>query len=59
VIKDCAAGGIRRVWMYRRSPAAVAFCESHGMTVIAGECPLMFLPDTGWVHRLHGWFRGV
>ena len=59
VVKDCADAGIRRVWMYRRSPAAVAFCEAHGMSVIAGECPLMFLPNTGWVHRFHGWLHGV
>ncbi len=59
IVKDCADAGIRRVWMYRRSAAAVAFCEAHGMTVIAGECPLMYLPETGWVHRLHGWLHGV
>jgi len=57
VVNDCADAGIRRVWMYRRSPAAVAFCEAHRMTVIAGECPLMYLPQTGWIHRLHGWLH--
>src|SRR5437763_12800487 len=31
VVKDCAAAGIRRVWMYRRSPAALAFCEANGI----------------------------
>ena len=59
LVKDCADAGIRRVWMYRRSPAAVSFCEAHGMSVIAGECPLMFLPQTGWIHRFHGWLHGV
>jgi predicted CoA-binding protein len=59
VVKDCADAGIRRVWMYRRSPAAVAFCEAQAMSVIAGECPLMYLPRTGWIHRLHGWLHGV
>ena len=38
----------------RRTP-----CEAQGMSVIAGECPLMYLPQTGWVHRLHGWLHGV
>jgi uncharacterized protein len=59
VVKDCADAGITRVWMYRGSPSAVAFCEAHGMTVIAGECPMMFLPKVGWVHRLHRWVKGV
>jgi predicted CoA-binding protein len=59
VVKDCADAGIRRVWMYRKSPAAVAFCEAHGMSVIAGECPMMFLPQVGFIHRLHRWIRGV
>ena len=59
VVKECADAGIRRVWMYRRSPAAVAFCEAHGISVIAGECPMMFLPKTGFIHRLHGWLHGV
>src|SRR3954447_10903888 len=25
-VKDCVAAGIRRVWLYRRAPAAEAFC---------------------------------
>src|SRR3954470_9607154 len=28
VVRDCAAAGIRRVWMYRRSPEAESFCAS-------------------------------
>jgi predicted CoA-binding protein len=65
VLEDCAQAGIRNVWLYRAagagavSPAAVGFCESHGIAVVAGECPFMFLPDTGWFHRLHGLCRKV
>ena len=59
VVKDCVDAGIRRVWMYRRSPAAMAICEAHGISVIADECPLMFLPHPGFIHRLHGWLKGV
>jgi predicted CoA-binding protein len=58
VVKDCAAAGIRRVWLLRRSPAAVAFCDANGISVIAGECPLMYLRDMGWIHRFHGWLKG-
>ncbi len=55
IVKDCAAAGIRRVWMCRHSPAAEAFCAANGMAVIAGECPMMFLENAGWLHRFHRW----
>ena len=63
VIRDCADAGIRRVWMYRAvgkgavSADAVKFCESHGISVVAGECPFMFLPEAAWIHRAHGALR--
>jgi predicted CoA-binding protein len=63
VLEDCERAGIRHVWLYRAagagavSPSAVSFCESHGIAVIGGECPFMFLPESGWFHRLHGFCR--
>ena len=60
VVRDCAAAGVKRVWMYRAvgkgavSDAAIAFCRSNGMSVIPGECPFMFLPGGSWIHRFHG-----
>jgi predicted CoA-binding protein len=60
VVRDCAEAGIKRVWMYRAAGRgavtgeAVEFCEAHGMSVIPGECPFMFLPGSGWFHRFHG-----
>ena len=59
VVEDCAAAGITRVWMYRASGEAIRFCEANGISVIAGECPLMFLPEAAWFHRFHGWLRRV
>ncbi|HEV2470346.1 MAG TPA: CoA-binding protein [Candidatus Sulfotelmatobacter sp.] len=65
VVADCAAAGIRKIWMYRAAGAgavsekAVEFCRAHGMEVIPGECPFMFLPHAGGVHRLHGFFRKI
>jgi uncharacterized protein len=56
-VKDCAAAGIRRVWLYRRAPAAEAFCVKNAIDLITGECPLMYLPDQAWPHRLHRWFH--
>ncbi len=65
VVHECFAAGIRRVWMYRAGglgavdDEAVKFCESHGISVIPGECPFMFLPQGAWFHRLHGFVRKI
>ena len=63
VVRQCHAAGIREVWLYRAvgagsvSPEALEFCAANGMSVIAGECPFMFLPESAWFHRLHGFCR--
>ena len=65
VVRDCAEAGVRRVWMYRAggqgavSVKAVGFCESNGIDVIPGECPLMFLPGSAWFHKFHGWIKKI
>jgi predicted CoA-binding protein len=56
-IQECAALGIRHVWMHRAfgagsvSEEAAAWGRENGLRVIAGGCPLMFSPvsDTGHV----------
>jgi predicted CoA-binding protein len=56
VLEDCAAAGVRRVWMFRAAPAGTAeFCRQHDIGLIAGYCPHMFLPGAAWFHRFHGW----
>ena len=65
VVTDCADAGIRRIWMYRAggkgavSEKAVAFCQEHGIQVIPGQCPFMFLPGAAGVHKFHGFFRKI
>jgi predicted CoA-binding protein len=60
VVEECAQAGVDTIWMYRAvgpgavNPSALLFCKSKGIRVIAGECPFMFLPDTGLPHRIHG-----
>ncbi len=56
-VRDCAAAGVRQVWFRRGARElgdAVAFCRERGIGVVVGQCPLMFLPDAGFVHRFHG-----
>jgi len=65
VAGECAEAGIRRIWMHRAggrgavSEKAVEFCRARGMQVVPGECPLMFLPESGGIHRLHGFLRKI
>jgi uncharacterized protein len=63
VVRECHSAGVRNVWLYRAtgdgavSPAALAFGEAQNVLVVAGECPFMFLPETPWFHRVHGFCR--
>lgn len=64
VTRDCAEAGISRVWLHRGagtgavSQEAVDFCRQHGMHLVAGHCPYMFLPETEFFHRFHGvWMK--
>jgi len=65
VVHDCAEAGITRIWMHRGaglgavSRSAVEFCKSQGMAVVPGECPFMFFPNTGSVHRFHGFIKKI
>lgn len=65
VVRECAAAGVKRIWMFRGggqgavTPEAVRFCEENGISVIPGECPFMFLPGSMWFHRLHGFVRKI
>lgn len=65
VVEDCAAAGVRNVWIYRAggrgavSPVATAFCVRNGIRVVDGHCPFMFFPETKFVHRLHGFVQKI
>jgi hypothetical protein len=58
VVRAAAAHGIRRVWLQQgaASPEAIRFCEDNGISVVHGECVLMYLkPSTSWIHGAHRW----
>lgn len=61
IVQDCATAGVARVWMHQGggpgavSQNAIKYCQDHGMQVIAGYCPFMFMPGTPFVHRFHAW----
>ncbi len=50
VVRDCAEAGVKRVWMHNNtmagssvSPEAVKFAKEHGISVIDGACPMMWM----------------
>ena len=65
VVRDCAEAGIKRIWMYRGggqgsvSAEAVEFCRVHGIELVPGQCPFMFLPPVRSVHRFHRFFSKI
>ena len=57
LVRDAAAAGITRVWLQQgaESENAIRFCEEQGISVVAGECIIMFAEPTGFGHKLHRW----
>lgn len=57
-VRRCHELGIEYVWMHRGvgagsvSAAAAEYGRQHGMLVIEGACPLMFLPNADPGHKL-------
>ncbi|MDJ0769625.1 MAG: CoA-binding protein [Ilumatobacter sp.] len=64
VIGDCADRGITHIWLHKGagpgavSSEAVKVAQARDLDVVDGACPLMFLTDTGWLHRMHRRFSG-
>jgi predicted CoA-binding protein len=60
ILHDCAEAGITLVWMYGISGSkdlpseAQKICDRHGMKLVPGYCPFMFMDGSAWYHRFHG-----
>lgn len=60
VVTELGEAGATLVWLYGVSgekdvsSEAVSYCRTHGIGLIAGYCPLMFLSDAAFFHRFHG-----
>jgi hypothetical protein len=59
VVQDAANAGIARVWMQQgaESETAIRFCRDNDISVVHGECILMFAEPAAFVHRLHRGLR--
>jgi len=59
-IIDCAAAGIKDVWLHSHIAAgvqntkAIYQAEANKMNLITGHCPMMFLHKAMFLHKLHG-----
>ncbi len=60
LVREAHAVGITKVWMQQgsASPEAVKYCEENGISVVSGECILMFAQPQG-LHRFHHWLWGL
>jgi predicted CoA-binding protein len=64
IVHDCGDAGVRRVWMHQSvgkgatsvSPRAVEYCDRHGISVIAGGCPMMYGEGVDLGHTCMRWF---
>ncbi|MCL4806439.1 MAG: CoA-binding protein [Thermoanaerobaculia bacterium] len=55
LVGEAAAAGIRRVWLQQGagSAEAVRIAGERGVSLVHGQCLLMFLPGIGGLHRFH------
>ena len=58
IVQDCTDAGVRRVWIHKSMPKgssvsakAVEHCRQHGISVIAGACPMMYGEGADLAHR--------
>ncbi len=60
VVRDAAAAGINQVWLQQGAecPAAIRAAEEQGLSVVHGQCILMFANPRSF-HKFHGWLWGL
>jgi predicted CoA-binding protein len=61
VVRECAALGVRKVWMHRSfgqgsvSEEAIDLCREEGITAIPGGCPMMYCKPVDPGHKCLRW----
>ena len=65
LVRQCVEHGVKRVWLHRSfgkgsvDDEAVRIGREHGLTVIDGACPMMYLQPVDVAHRCVRWVLGV
>jgi uncharacterized protein len=59
VLPDILIAGIKNIWIQQRSESdnAIKFCEENGISLIHGQCLLMFSEPVTFIHRFHRWIN--
>ena len=61
VVREAHEAGIERIWLQQgaESPAAIQYCQQNGMSVVYGNCILMFAQPLSFFHKPHRWVMQV
>jgi len=56
VVREAHEAGINRVWMQQgaESQEAIKYCQDNGISLVYGECVMMYSHNAAWFHRAHG-----
>lgn len=59
VVKDAAAANVPLIWMQQgsESKTAIQFCKERNITVVSGECILLYAEPVGSIHKFHRWLK--
>lgn len=54
-VNQCKENGITRIWIYTAGDAseAVQIAQAEGFDPVAGQCPCMYIPGSGFPHNFH------
>jgi len=62
IVHECDRAGVHRIWMHQSlnngtsvSANAVEYCHQHGISVIAGACPMMYGDRVDFGHTCMRW----
>ncbi|MCK4578416.1 MAG: CoA-binding protein [Candidatus Marinimicrobia bacterium] len=57
LVRQAHEAGIRHIWLQQgaASEDAIRFCDENSISLIHGECILMFAEPAHWLHRTHRW----
>jgi uncharacterized protein len=62
IVQECDRAGVHRIWMHQSlrngtsvSATAVEYCHQHGISVIAGACPMMYGDGVDFGHTCMRW----
>ncbi|PIU45191.1 MAG: CoA-binding protein [Ignavibacteriales bacterium CG07_land_8_20_14_0_80_59_12] len=61
LVREAADAGITSVWIQQgaESEAALRICKERAISVVSGECILMFAEPAEFYHRAHRWVKGI